>query len=100
MAQTRLESGTNQAGKWHKLGWKMVRTRHEKSTNQARNQHEKSLNSTVLGSKLGTQNGSNQSTIEESMLQNDRQLRAQGLYKMRFPLVPITSIYGIRTLPY
>ena len=64
MAQTRLESGTNQARKWHKLGSKIARTRHEKS----RNQHEKSFNSFVLGSKLGTQNGSNQGTMEESML--------------------------------
>ena len=64
MAQTRLERGSNQARKWHKQGSKMARTRHDKSTNQ----HEKSFNSSVLGSKLSTQNGSNQGTIKELML--------------------------------
>ena len=68
MARIRLENSTNQARKWHKPVSKVVRTRHGKRTNQAWNQHEKSFNSSVLGSKLGTQNGSNQGTIEESML--------------------------------
>ena len=46
----------------------MARTRLKNVTNQARNQHEKSFNSSVLGSKLGMQNGSNQGTIKELML--------------------------------
>ena len=66
--ESRLKNGTNQARERYKPGLKMTRTRHEKSTSQVRNQHEKSFNSTVLGSKLGTQNGSNQGKIEESML--------------------------------
>ena len=60
--ETRLESGTNCAQKWQKPGTK-------KSANQAQNQRKKSFNSSVLGLKLGTQNGSNQGTTEETMLQ-------------------------------
>ena len=67
ITQTRIENGTNLARKWYELALKMAWTRLEKGTNRARSQEEKSFDSSVLGSKLGGQNGSNQGTIEESM---------------------------------